>query len=58
MVTAMKNAVMVKNMPKFLNTWAATKNLDFMSSLKEKHTKAKKIARESKWKVAESCVWT
>ena len=36
---------------------AVTKNLDFMSSLKEKHTKANKIARESKWKVAESCVW-
>ena len=54
---AIKNAVTMKKTPSFWSTWAVTKNLDFMNSLTKKQAKANKIARESKWKVAESCAW-
>ena len=50
MVMAMKNAVMVKNTPKFSSTWADTKNLDLMNLLTTKEAKASKIVRDSKWK--------
>ena len=58
MAMAMKNAVTVKKTPSFWSTCAVTKNLDFMNSLTKKQAKANKNARESKWKVAESCAWT
>ena len=56
---AMKTAVMAKNMPNFWSTWAVAKNLDFMNRLTKKQAKANSIARESQWKVAESCfsIW-
>ena len=59
MVIAKKNAVTEKNTPKFLSFWAVTKNLGFMNWLTKKQAKANKIARERKWKVAESCfsIW-
>ena len=58
MVMAMKNAITVKNTPNFSSTWAVTKNLDldFMNWLTKKQAKANSIARESQWKVAESCL--
>ena len=57
MVMMMKNAVTAKNSPNFWSFWAVTKNLGFMNWLTiKKQAKANKIARESKWKSAESCV--
>ena len=56
MVMAMKNAVTEKKMRKFLSFRAVTKNLGFMNWLTKKQVKGNKIARESKWKVAKSCV--
>ena len=56
MVMAKKNAVTEKNTRKFLSFRAMTKNLGFMNWLTKKQAKVNKIARESKWKVVESCV--
>ena len=57
MVMAMKNAITAKNTPNFWSTWVVAKNLDldFMNWLTKKQAKANPIARESQWKVAESC---
>ena len=57
MVMAMKNAITANNTPNFWSTWAVAKNLDldFMNWLTKKQAKANPIARESQWKVAESC---
>ena len=52
MVMAMKNAVPVKKTPHFSSTWAVTKNLGFMNLLTTMEAKARKIARENRWKGA------
>ena len=58
MVMAIKNAVTVKNKPRFCSTMAVTTKLEWMNSLTKKEEKPSKIARERQRRPVGSCEWT